>query len=215
MASEKQPLLTGTDNPNYYFLNPSGGTSHSQDHGDEGETREDLPAGSTAEEFAPRILGELKKGGSIVRLAVTNGGSKGQGFFAKLFGLSTQTETETIQLKPRKAPIKIEPKVFFANERTFLAWMHVSIILAGASIAILAFSNKKSAPGSQIYGLIMLPVAVSFIVYSMFQYTRRAYMIRNKHPGPYDDTVGPTVLGMILMMSIMSQFIIKLNNIVS
>lgn len=47
--------------------------------------------------------------------------------------------------------------------------MHVSIILAGASIAILAFTGKKTAPGSQIYGLIMLPVAVCFIVYSMFQ----------------------------------------------
>lgn len=40
-------------------------------------------------------------------------------------------------------------------------------------------------------------------------------MIRNKHPGPYDDTVGPTVLGIILMMSIVSQFVIKLNNIIS
>ena len=57
--------------------------------------------------------------------------------------------------------------------------MHVSIILAGASIAILAFAGKKSNPGSEIYGLVMLPVAVGFIVYSMYQYTRRAFMIRN------------------------------------
>jgi uncharacterized membrane protein YidH (DUF202 family) len=71
-------------------------------------------------------------------------------------------------VKPRKAPIKVEPKVFFANERTFLAWMHISIILAGASIAILAFSDNTNV-GKQIYGLIMLPVAISFVVYSMFQ----------------------------------------------
>ena len=71
-------------------------------------------------------------------------------------------------LKQRKAPIKVEPKVFFANERTFLAWMHISIILAGASIAILAFAEDEN-PGSEIYGIIMLPVAVAFIVYSMFQ----------------------------------------------
>lgn len=45
--------------------------------------------------------------------------------------------------------------------------------------------------------------------------TRRAYMLRNKLPGPYDDTVGPTVLGILLMMSIVSQFLIKLNSILS
>jgi hypothetical protein len=35
-------------------------------------------------------------------------------------------------------------------------------------------------------------------------------MIRNKHPGPYEDTVGPTVLGIMLMLSIVCQFAIKL-----
>ena len=39
---------------------------------------------------------------------------------------------------------------------------------------------------------------------------RRAYMIRNKLPGPYDDTVGPVVLGIMLMISIIAQFSIKL-----
>lgn len=72
-------------------------------------------------------------------------------------------------VKPRSAPIKVEPKVFFANERTFLAWMHISIILAGASIAILAFTGDSINMGKQIYGLIMLPVAIAFIVYAMYQ----------------------------------------------
>jgi uncharacterized membrane protein YidH (DUF202 family) len=71
-------------------------------------------------------------------------------------------------VKPRAAPIKIEPKVFFANERTFLAWMHISVILAGASVAILALSDYDDI-GKQLYGLIMLPVAIAFLVYSMFQ----------------------------------------------
>lgn len=35
-------------------------------------------------------------------------------------------------------------------------------------------------------------------------------MIKNKLPGPYDDTVGPTVLGIMLMISITAQFAIKL-----
>mmetsp|Transcript_30223 Transcript_30223/g.64811 ORF Transcript_30223/g.64811 Transcript_30223/m.64811 type:complete len:110 (-) Transcript_30223:1537-1866(-) len=88
-----------------------------------------------------------------------------------LFGTKEKKDksaTQTRMVKPRKAPIKIEPKVFFANERTFLAWMHVSVILAGASVAILALSDYENI-GKQLYGLIMLPVAVAFLLYSMYQ----------------------------------------------
>ncbi|KAL3929352.1 MAG: hypothetical protein SGARI_004773, partial [Bacillariaceae sp.] len=99
------------------------------------------------------------------------------GLFGKLFGggggskevAAAAAAEKKIMVKPRKAPIKVEPKVFFANERTFLAWMHISIILAGASIAILAFSGDSANMGKQIYGLLMLPVAIAFIVYAMYQ----------------------------------------------
>ena len=133
----------------------------------------------------------------------------------KLFGRPTPPSSSQRSndigtlIKQRKAPIKIEPKVFFANERTFLAWMHLSVTLAGASIAILAFA-EDSNPLSQLYGVILLPVAIAFIVYSMYQYARRATMIRTRHPGPYEDTVGPTVLGVMLMVSIVAQFALKL-----
>lgn len=99
----------------------------------------------------------------------------GVGFFQSLFGkkkknaISPRHDHSIPALKQRKAPIKVEPKVFFANERTFLAWMHVSIIMAGASIAILAFTDESGGVGGQIYGIVMLPVAVAFIVYAMYQ----------------------------------------------
>ena len=124
--------------------------------------------------------------------------------------MSYNNKTNQQLNKLRKAPIKIEPKVFFSNERTFIAWMHVSIILAGGSIAILAFAEDSHNPISQLYGIILLPVAISFIVYSMYQFQRRAKMIRTRHPGPYEDTVGPAVLGIMLMLSITAQFALKL-----
>lgn len=150
--------------------------------------------------------------------APTNSSSSGGGgFFAKFFGSKAPTpplhssaaRSVMDQPKLRKAPVKIEPKVFFSNERTFLAWMHLSVVLAGASIAILAFADDQN-PLSQLYGVVLLPVAIAFIVYSMYQYSRRARMIRTRHPGPYEDTVGPTVLGIMLMASIVVQFALKL-----
>ena len=98
----------------------------------------------------------------------SNAPTESTGFFESLFGGWKMTRTKTRTVKPRKAPIKIEPKVFFSNERTFLAWMHVSIVLAGASVAILALADIENV-GKQMYGLIMLPVAVAFLVYAMYQ----------------------------------------------
>jgi hypothetical protein len=40
--------------------------------------------------------------------------------------------------KPRKVPVKVEPKVFFANERTFLAWLNMAVTLSSISMAIVA-----------------------------------------------------------------------------
>lgn len=106
----------------------------------------------------------------------------------------------------------IEPKLFHANERTFLAWLHPSVVLAGTSIAILALGNDEN-PYSFIYGILLLPVAISFLLYSMIQYMRRSAMIRRGDTGSYEDTVGPTILTIFLMLSVMAQFSIKVYSI--
>ena len=77
-------------------------------------------------------------------------------------------------------------------------------------MAIVAFSDARAATPDQLYGIILLPVSIAFILYAMIQYSRRATMIRRKAPGPYVDIAGPTVLTVILMLSIVAQFTIKL-----
>jgi uncharacterized membrane protein YidH (DUF202 family) len=39
--------------------------------------------------------------------------------------------------------MRIEPKTFFANERTFLSWLHMSVTLGSIAAALLGFSNGK------------------------------------------------------------------------
>mmetsp|Transcript_8486 Transcript_8486/g.12119 ORF Transcript_8486/g.12119 Transcript_8486/m.12119 type:complete len:236 (+) Transcript_8486:97-804(+) len=230
MTSESTPLMPpsagGGSTSSYYFLQHNsdqqsfegGGESVTRD-ADGGEVLESLPNGASSQEFAPRQVMSpstkpgSRKGGNV---ASNNGSQKGGNFFQNLFSGSSGKSTNAFEpkgqgfgtlVKERKAPIKVEPKVFFANERTFLAWLHTAIMLAGASIAIVAFADAN--PWSQLYGVILLPVAIAFIVYAMVQYTRRANMIRRKEPGPFEDTVGPTVLGILLMFSIVAQFALK------
>mmetsp|Transcript_11797 Transcript_11797/g.27987 ORF Transcript_11797/g.27987 Transcript_11797/m.27987 type:complete len:212 (-) Transcript_11797:308-943(-) len=209
VGQENTPLLSHKgENNTYYFqeIDKRGSSFRSRRDQDGGKEVETLPPGSTEDDFAPRSLDASTK--------KNNGTIKSVGFFEKLFGGLKSTKPKTRTVKPRKAPIKIEPKVFFSNERTFLAWMHVSIILAGASVAILALADNENV-GKQLYGLIMLPVAVAFLSYAMYQYIKRSYMIRYKLPGPYEDTVGPTILSIMLMVSIVAQFAIKLVSLYS
>lgn len=135
------------------------------------------------------------------------------GWVQNLFGRRSDHAYQTIggvvgMQKPRKMPIKVEPKVFFANERTFLAWLHMSVTLASISVAIVAFAEANE--WSQIYGLLLLPVAIAFCVYSLWMYIKRSNMIRRKDPGPYEDRVGPVVLATMLTFAILVNFFVKL-----
>jgi uncharacterized membrane protein YidH (DUF202 family) len=73
-------------------------------------------------------------------------------------------------------PVRIEPKVFFANERTFLSWLHFCIVLGGLALGLLNFGDQVG----QISGLIFTIVAMMFIIYALFLYQWRAHQIRNR-----------------------------------
>ena len=189
-ATETTPLVGSSSNvssaasPNFYFLHNSNSL---RDKEIEPTTEEDE---------------------AIPSRPVTQTVTASLGMSAPVNGNVLAPAPAATMVKKRSAPIKVEPKVFFSNERTFIAWMHTSVLLASASIAILAFA--KANLWSQLYGVLLLPVAITFIVYATMQYTRRSFMIRHKHPGPYEDVAGPVVLGVMLMLSIIAQFGIKL-----
>jgi Domain of unknown function (DUF202) len=41
----------------------------------------------------------------------------------------------------RAMPMKIEPKTFFANERTFLHWLHMAVTIGSIASALLGFAS--------------------------------------------------------------------------
>lgn len=64
-----------------------------------------------------------------------------QPWWKQLFRLPSAVSNYT---KMRKVPVKVEPKVFFANERTFLAWLNMAVTLASISIAIMAYVANRT-----------------------------------------------------------------------
>jgi uncharacterized membrane protein YidH (DUF202 family) len=105
---------------------------------------------------------------------------------------------------------KIEPKTFFANERTFLHWLHHGIVLASVASAMLAFGIDQEQAWLHWYAMILLTIALGFCVYALHIFLWRADRIRTRIPGRWDDPRGPLFLGGILALVLTVNFVAKL-----
>ncbi|KAI8137817.1 VTC domain-containing protein [Fennellomyces sp. T-0311] len=101
---------------------------------------------------------------------------------------------------PKKVvtPLRVEPKVFFANERTYFSWMSLGTLLSTFSVALF---NAGDAVG-KVSGVVYTLVSLSTLIYGMGLYYRRRELIRSRSPGPYDETTGPTVICCALLFAV-------------
>ncbi|CAB4413694.1 unnamed protein product [Rhizophagus irregularis] len=114
-------------------------------------------------------------------------------------------------LQPQKRialPTRVEPKVFFANERTFLSWLQFTVVLGGLALGLLNFGDKVGKISAAIFTF----VAMAIMLYALLIYHWRATKIRKRETGPYDDRYGPTVLCFFLVAAVVTNFILRFTN---
>jgi uncharacterized membrane protein YidH (DUF202 family) len=113
-------------------------------------------------------------------------------------------------------PARIEPKTFFANERTFIQWLTTAVLLTTLSLALLNYDTRPAYAA----GLAIFPIAIFFILYALggnnlgfllccvvnlesagtFLWRLRA--LKEKKNMSYHDTTGPVLLVIGLMGAI-------------
>jgi uncharacterized membrane protein YidH (DUF202 family) len=103
-------------------------------------------------------------------------------------------------------PTRVEPKVFFANERTFLSWLNFTVILGGLAIGLLNFGDKVGKISAGLFTL----VAMMAMVYALFTFHWRARSIRMRGQGGFDDRLGPTILTITLFAAVIVNFVLRL-----
>jgi uncharacterized membrane protein YidH (DUF202 family) len=109
--------------------------------------------------------------------------------------------------KPLKVPVKIEPKTFFANERTFLQWINTVVIISVVSTSFVSFGNAAA----QQVGLILVVISLLFAFYALavFHWRRRAIRARDVTTA-YDDQFGPALLVVLLTVGMVFAMILPL-----
>jgi uncharacterized membrane protein YidH (DUF202 family) len=124
---------------------------------------------------------------------------------------------QTTRQSQRHVPVKVEPKTFFANERTLLQWLSMAILLLFLGLGLMTLETTGSAaPGgtpnvsaaavfggrsraSAVCGVIIAPIAVVFMIYALWTFIVRARRIARREPSTrYDDVFGPVALVVIL-----------------
>uniref|UniRef100_A0A1D1Y4G1 Vacuolar transporter chaperone 1 n=1 Tax=Anthurium amnicola TaxID=1678845 RepID=A0A1D1Y4G1_9ARAE len=111
----------------------------------------------------------------------------------------------TIQPQKRIAlPTRVEPKVYFANERTFLSWLQFTVVLGGLALGLLNFGDKIGRISAAIFTL----VALAIMFYALLTYHWRATRIRKREQG-FDDRYGPTVLCIFLIAAVVTNFVLR------
>lgn len=103
-------------------------------------------------------------------------------------------------------PARVEPKVFFANERTFLSWLNFTVILGSLGVGLLNFGDSVGRVSAGLFTFI----AMLTMVYALVTYHWRARAIRLRGSGPYDDRFGPTMLCFFLLIAVVVNFVLRI-----
>ncbi|KAJ8084781.1 vacuolar transporter chaperone [Marasmius tenuissimus] len=101
------------------------------------------------------------------------------------------------------------PKLAFANERTFLAYMHVLVLLGGISLGLLNFQQKEGLISSTIFAILV----ILGILYSLNSYHSRAASIRMGREDVFTDRKGPTLLLVAFSVVAITNFTIRFSEL--
>ncbi|KAI9439785.1 SPX-domain-containing protein [Lactarius indigo] len=111
-------------------------------------------------------------------------------------------------------PVRIEPKVYFATERTFLKWLHFAIYIASIATTLLNFIPPEDERGLLCASLFTF-TALFAIVYSAGIFVYRAIHLRQRRAeGIYYDKYGPTILCAVLLAALGTNLVLRLSEMV-
>lgn len=104
-------------------------------------------------------------------------------------------------------PLKVEPKVWLANERTFLKWQHICILLGGLAVGLYTSAGKNTL--AEFMGIAYIVIAIFAGVWGYYMHFTRRNMILARSGKDFDNIIGPMIVSVALIVSLFLNFFFK------
>ncbi|TFK90667.1 hypothetical protein K466DRAFT_583497 [Polyporus arcularius HHB13444] len=113
---------------------------------------------------------------------------------------------------PKKVatPIKVEGKVWFANERTWISYLQTSVLVGTFALALLNASKDQVARN---FAYVYAVFSIAVLVYGYALYQHRITMIRRRDPGHFDQVLGPVLISAFLFFAVLANFVIRIREL--
>lgn len=101
-------------------------------------------------------------------------------------------------------PLQIEPKVWLANERTFLKWQHICVLLGSLAVSLYIAGGKNTL--AEYMGIGFIVIAVFAGAWGYWIHNWRRAMIIARSGRDFDNPVGPMIISGALMLALILNF---------
>lgn len=105
--------------------------------------------------------------------------------------------------------VKVEPKVWLANERTFLKWQHICILQGSLALALYTSAGENFL--AQVMGIIYIFIAAFAGLWGYSMLRVRRNMILERSGKDFDNMIGPIVLSVALMIALILNFVFQVS----
>lgn len=105
-------------------------------------------------------------------------------------------------------PVQVEPKVWLANQRTFIKWQHISVLLASLSLGLYNAAGKFNDVARGL-AVVYTLIAVFAGAWGWWMYIVRSGMIEQRSGKDFDNVIGPVIVCIGLVIALCINFSFK------
>jgi uncharacterized membrane protein YidH (DUF202 family) len=107
--------------------------------------------------------------------------------------------------------VKVEPKVWLANQRTFVKWQHMTVLLATLSLGLYNAAGPNNTVGRTL-GAVYTVIALFTGIWGWGVYMWRSSLIRKRSGKDFDARIGPVIICVSLMVALLVNIALKVRN---
>ena len=107
-----------------------------------------------------------------------------------------------------QGPVKVEAKVWLANQRTFVKWQHISVLLATLSLGLFNAAGVDNTVARSL-AVVYTAFAIFAGCWGWGMYLHRSRLIEQRSGKDFDNMIGPFIVSLGLAAALILNFAFK------